>query len=321
LDEKKLAEKQVLSKLIELGFDESLIPPYGTYSIRVGSSTRMVDYIVLLGMEEAPYLVVEVKVDSDDFDLPQVQSYALLVNAPFFALTNGNIWKFYLNGGELERYIEIDQVPMPLEIIGDHDKQGKLINKILELVEYLDGQDEHWFYRGLEYHMEYLDELESGLKDPLNLSRRELIDLLTSLGIMNDKRNQPRVIASILYSEEKVKKSLIHLINSKLPLEKRYDNLVRKDSQYKINGIGPLSVTRILASIDYNCFSIDNKVLRQLARLGVCSPRSRPLTGREYSKLVEYFTRLHDYKNFKDHGMELLHYILWKWDELNKEIK
>ena len=51
-----------------------------------------------------------------------------------------------------------------------------------------------------------------------------------------------------------------------------------------------LAVTRILASIDYNCFSIDNKVLRQLARLGVCS-------GREYSKLVEYFTCLRDFKN------------------------
>ena len=143
-----------------------------------------------------------------------------------------------------------------------------------------------------------------------------MIEFLTHPGLMNDPRNTGLIQAEVLYGNNKVKKALIHFIDDTQPLEKIYDDLVRSNSQYKIRGLGAMSITRLLAVVNHNCFTIDTEVLNQLARMGVCSQRSRRLTGREYSEIVKFFNPLMSIKMFEELGMELLHVILRNWDEL-----
>lgn len=323
MNEREFANKKVLPKLLKLGFEESQISPYNTTVIYFGTSRRRADYVCYLGMETEPYLVVEVKKREDEFNFHQVESYALILGAPFFVLTNGDTWKWYLTQKGQGCSIEINSLPMPKELQMSEDTSQDSLKTIIEFTEEVFQKKPEWFFDGLKWHMNALDFIDTILNRLDTLRKGELINFLESDELMNSRRNlgQIRNELRIYHGVKRVKDSLFHILDNKIPLERRYDDLVMYNSEFHILGIGPTVVTRILAALHKDCCTIDSKVLRRLVRLGYIRPRSHSLSGTEYMGLMNRFEPLLQEKHFKKYGLELLHYLFWCWDDLQAAIR
>jgi predicted type IV restriction endonuclease len=94
LSERQIAEEKVKPYLRKTGFSEDLISDYDVVLVQFGTTTGRVDFVCyhLRGDRKLPFLVVEVKTPEEDLDPLQAESYAQRLDAPFFAVTNGDEW-------------------------------------------------------------------------------------------------------------------------------------------------------------------------------------------------------------------------------------
>ena len=321
MDETKIAERKVLPRLYELGFYESQISAYNTYVIYFGSSRHRADYVCSLGMAREPYLVVEVKKREVNFDFKQVESYTQIIGAPFFALTNGEVWKWFLTKQGQGSSIEINNLPMPLDLQKLSTDSQSSLELIEEFIKDIFQKKPKRFFNGLEWHLNALEFIGSTLERLEILYKDELIQFLESDELMNSPRNYGQIEDELsnVRGVKKVKSALKHLIDTSIPFERRYDDLVRYTSDFHIYGIGPTVVTRILAATHENCFTIDSKVMQRLITLGFLKPRSIHLSGIEYRDLMKSFQPLiEENKYIRKYGLELLHYLLWFYDLTEK---
>lgn len=121
MGEYEVATRSVLPYLKEsLRWPPSLIRGYGRVPVQVGTSTRWADFVCYIMQENkpSPYLLVEVKQEGLDLKqiTPQAESYALILGAPFFCITDGKKYQFYLTGQSQGNSVQLrDRVPLPVE--------------------------------------------------------------------------------------------------------------------------------------------------------------------------------------------------------------
>jgi len=121
MGEYEIATQRVLPYLKQtLKWPSSLIRGYGRVPVQVGTSTRWADFVCYIVHENKPrpYLLVEVKQEGLDLDqmTSQAESYSLILGAPFFCVTDGEEYRFFLTGQSQGKSVRLhDSVPMPNE--------------------------------------------------------------------------------------------------------------------------------------------------------------------------------------------------------------
>lgn len=96
MSEYATAKQQVLPYLYnELKWPPALISDYGRVPVSMGGTTVWADFVCYISRESRaiPWLLVEVKKKDSSFDaaFSQAESYSLMLRAPFFLVTNGQI--------------------------------------------------------------------------------------------------------------------------------------------------------------------------------------------------------------------------------------
>jgi len=123
MNEYEIATTKVVPYLKEqLKWPAVLISEYGRVPVQVGTSIAWADLVCYMAWRNrpSPYLLVEVKQEGEDLGqwVPQAESYALMVGAPFFAITDGTEYLFYLAGrsqGDSVRLQSRKDIPLPSE--------------------------------------------------------------------------------------------------------------------------------------------------------------------------------------------------------------
>lgn len=116
MNEYEIAMERVLPHIRDnLGWPEQLISAYGRAPVQIGSSTVWADFVCYISKDEKPipWLLVEVKQPGVYLDeaLPQAESYSLILGAPFFCLTDGNEFNFYMTGDSQGKSISLQSSP------------------------------------------------------------------------------------------------------------------------------------------------------------------------------------------------------------------
>jgi len=100
----------------QLGWPEELISSYGRTPVQVGTTTVWADYVCYIsqGQKLVPWLLVEVKkpgVSLEEEAIPQAESYSLILDSPFFCVTDGNVFKFFVTGPSQGKSIPVKGLP------------------------------------------------------------------------------------------------------------------------------------------------------------------------------------------------------------------
>ncbi len=100
----------------QLGWPEELISSYGRTPVQIGTTTVWADYVCYMsrGQKLLPWLLVEVKqvgVSLEEEAIPQAESYSLILNSPFFCVTDGDVFKFFATGPSQGKSIRIKSLP------------------------------------------------------------------------------------------------------------------------------------------------------------------------------------------------------------------
>lgn len=119
MDEYKIATQIVLPHIKNvLNWPSSLIKGYGRVPVQVGTSTRWADFVCYMVRSNTPlpYLLVEVKREGQDLEqtIPQAESYSLILEVPFFCVTDGEKYDYFLTGNSQGKSIKLkSEVPIP----------------------------------------------------------------------------------------------------------------------------------------------------------------------------------------------------------------
>jgi len=124
-DKRKGKERETEDKIIIpylrdfLGYDTDLMRK--AVPIKFGRMTKYADLVFYNIVDDIkkPYLVVESKAPGEKLDTDQAESYAQGFNAPFFVVTDGEIWKFFKTGKEGRKSSEALKTEVhPVKILG-----------------------------------------------------------------------------------------------------------------------------------------------------------------------------------------------------------
>ena len=112
MKEHEVAAAKVLPYLRErLGWPEQLISAYGRVPVQIGGSTVWADFVCHISKNErvVPWLLIEVKRPGAPLEeaLPQAESYSLILGAPFFCVTDGDEFGFYVTGDSQGKSIKL----------------------------------------------------------------------------------------------------------------------------------------------------------------------------------------------------------------------
>lgn len=114
--EYEIAIEKVLPYLRHhLNWPAQLISPYGRVPVQIGRSTRWADLVCYIsrGQKPVPWLLIEVKQPGEPLEqaLPQAESYALMLGAPFLCVSDGEDFHFFMTGDLQGKSIRLDSSP------------------------------------------------------------------------------------------------------------------------------------------------------------------------------------------------------------------
>jgi len=327
LQERDIAEKLVKSFLLKKGFDERMISPYDSVFVRFGTTTGRADYVCFYvrGEDRLPFLVVEVKRPGEDMDSVQAESYAQRLGAPFFAVTDGQHWHWYLTREGQSNSVRITDCPVPISagiepvLSGDKIGKSQSIIQFVQLYEDKLNKDEKncpevekcYFTEKphpecnscLIWNLIWINEATKKLSKILlkvdKISGEALAKTLSDPFIFWAR--QPALSLIERYARqnvERTRKSLRFLCNEKIPIEERFDSLTA-EGKLHVPGFGPFIVSVLLAGLDKEKYCmISERNITGLKRLGLVDVQPSSITGRDYDNLNRIM--IHLSRNFKD---------------------
>lgn len=116
MGEYEIATTKVLPYIrTELRWPETLISKYGRVPIQIGTTVAWADFVCYMAWRNRPrpYLLVEVKRQDVDLQqcISQAESYALILGTPFFVVTDGTKYHFFLRGASQGESIRLESKP------------------------------------------------------------------------------------------------------------------------------------------------------------------------------------------------------------------
>jgi len=343
MSEEEIAEKYVKPYLMKLGFPDELISGYGKVPIQTGPfGVRYADYMcyVVRGENKKPYMIVEVKRLGEKLDYSQPEFYAFMSNAPFFSITNGREWRWYLRGNSQGKSIRLINPPTPFEIakpeirVPTFEISSDVKRFIASFEQKLDQDDVYCIKNNLTEHREdgcygcpvrkncllgdtiwhatCTDRIRNILQEAhiKSMSSENLIELFGSLldWLMYKPPVLNVILSGISENPEAMKKALYSLYDENVSIKDRFDESM------KIKGFGPFMASQFLSSVNKKKYIvIEANVLEALRSLNMIEIVPQDIRGRDYLYINEVCNNLMQkgFQKWLELGLALVHNFLW----------
>ncbi|MGE6551136.1 type I restriction enzyme HsdR N-terminal domain-containing protein [Bacillus mycoides] len=258
MDELQIALKKVKPDLINLfNIPEENIQGYGRVPIQIGGKVVWADFVVNYFdkfHKKRAFCIIEVKKSSNsnlEFAVPQAESYAQRLNAPYFCCTNGEKYNWYMKGSSQGESLELANSPTLLKEM--FMKKPNNIYASPYLYEALNNFETHIKMKGKIYddslwHHESTNKLHKILTDSSNLNKKQdMLDALKKYTM--DSRGKKELLRNINNHYSRFLDLLTYLSDIKIPIETRIANTNGKGTEYGIEKGGIFFISQLLAAL------------------------------------------------------------------------
>lgn len=331
MNEYEVAVQKVLPYIQEeLKWPKKLVSAYGRVPVQIGGTTVWADFVCYISKSQkaVPWLLFEVKQPGIQLDegLPQAESYSLILGAPFFCVTDGDIFNFFMTGNSQGNNISLSKSPpIPSDDYLQSDTEfilfPKQIDHLIEL--FLTGlREESKFYDDTKWHNNNVTELKQKVFERVeSVSPQQLKEAITK-NIMIKPPNKNLIFTQIDEDFEKFKKMLRFIRD--FPGDDAISNineLLDRTKNLYVKGGGIFFITQLLAGAHPGEYVVlEENVSRALKSLGVTEILVKNDTANGYVYVNDICKKLFKEKmqdglskygfNF---GLEAVHNFLWHY--------
>lgn len=328
MNEYETAIERVLPYIRDnLGWPEQLVSPYGRVPVQIGGSTVWADFVCYISKDTkpVPWLLFEVKQQGVPLEqaFPQGESYSLILGAPFFCITDGDNFDFYMAGVSQGRSIKLrSSPPIPsseyLTVGVEYISFPSLIDNLVEL--FLVGlKEEAKFLNDTKRHDGNAKQLHEKIFQKIDvLSPQELKEALDN-NIMIKPPNRNLIFKQLDEDFDKFKRVLKFIRDFTGDAVMNINQLMDKNGSLYIQGAGIFFLTQLLAGAHPNEYVIlEEKVSKALRYLGVTEILVKNDTANGYIYINEICKKLFNDKlehRLRDYGFGLpaVHNFLWHY--------
>jgi len=331
MNEHEVAEYKVLPYIKEqLKWPSELISPYGRVPVQVGGSTVWADIVCYITKSHkvVPWLLIEVKrpeIGHITEAIPQAESYSLILNAPFFCVTDGNEYEYFITGNSQGTSIALDGIPpKPAE---------EFLQSGVHLITFpkqLDDLIELFIY-GLKHEKKFYDDTRGHYTATSNLNniifqRLDEItpaELKTTIenNIMMKTPNRQKLFQQIDREFDKVIKTMKFIKELKNGPINVINELLRKNSKFRLKHCAIFTITQLLAGAHPTEFIIlKEEVSKTLKLLSITDIIVKNDTVNGYIYVNEICKKLYQEKmrtrlieNDLDFGLAAVHNFLYHY--------
>jgi len=331
LKEYEVALEKVLPFLRDqLGWPEELISSYGRTPVQIGATTVWADYVCYIsqGQKLVPWLLVEVKqprVILEEEAVPQAESYSLILNSPFFCVTNGDVFKFFVTGPFQGKSIRIESLPPKpsSEFLKGDIKDIFFPPHLDTLVDsfILGLKNENRFRGDTKWHDDAPKRLYQRVFSRIDsISARELKDSFNE-NLMLKPPNKRQLFRQIDEDFDKFRKVLKFIREFKGDPVVNINKLLDKKGDLHLERGGIFFVTQLLAGAHPNAYVVlEENVSKSLRFLKVTEILVKNDTVNGYMYVNEICKKLYEEKmkpklhnNGFDFGLAAVHNFLWHY--------
>lgn len=310
-----------------LGWPEQLISAYGRVPVQIGGSTVWADFVCYISKNQkaVPWLLIEVKQTGISLEqaLPQAESYSLILGAPFFCVTDGDKFDFYMTGYSQGKSISLQSSPpIPsseyLATGVEYISFPPLVDTLIDL-----------FLIGLKEESKFLDDTKRHDENAKQLHEKVFLSIDSLLPqeleetlrkhMMMKRPNTNLIFKQIDEDWSKFKRVLKFISDFAGDAVINIDKLVDKEGSLYIKGCGIFFITQLLAGAHPNEYvALEENISKALRHLGVTDILVKNDTANGYVYINEICKKLFKNKledRLKDYGFGLtaVHNFLWHY--------
>lgn len=342
VNEYVVAKEKVLPHLVsDLKWPEKLISPYGRVPVEVGTQTVWADFVCYIFKNQnfIPWLLVEVKKDKKGLDtdaVAQAESYSLILDCPFFCVTDGKEYQYFMAGARQGERTEIAHLPIPdSKYLQRGLGEITFSTDIEPFIESFVSAHIHdrKFREDTEWHEQASKEIRRKIfnRNIDSLSQDEFKEVLEKHIMAKDinrdalLQNDLRKIRSVMKFIRDFKKYDDPLIG----INRLIQNSSVQEENLHLDGGGLFFVTQLLAAAypkDY--VALERNVAEALRELGITSIFVQPNTANGYLFINDVCKKLYREKILPalekaglKYGHWAVHNFLWHYNAYYKVTK
>jgi|SRR3989339_845007 len=335
MNEYEIATKKVLPHLCKnLNWPVQLISAYGRVPVQIGGSTVWADFAFYISKNQkaVPWLLVEVKQAGTPLEqaLPQAESYSLILGSPFFCVSDGDNFDFYMTGDSQGKSVKLKNGCLPPVPSSEYLESGveyvsfpKEIDNIIDLF-FVGLKQEKEFLEDTKRHDEASKQLYEKVFQRIDfLSPQELKDIFKQFKqneyIMIKPPNENKLFKQIDENFDKVKGVLKFIRDFEGDPVINIDRIMDKNENLYLKGCGIFFISQLLAGAHPNDYVVlEEKVSKALRYLGVTDILVKNDTANGYVYINEICKKLFKDKlenRLKEYeiGLASVHNLLWHY--------
>jgi hypothetical protein len=323
MSELDIATNKVLPELIKrYNFNEESIDGYGRVPIQVGQNVVWADYVCYYydNNNKLPFCVIEVKEcedDSVDFAVPQAESYAQQINAPFFCCTNGQVYHWFMTGIAQGKSLILQgcpTLPHPIYLIRP--------NKIT-IAPYMYEAIKNYESSILQKGRIYTDSLwHNNSTQNLNCilwDNNKLQDITYTLTALKENTMRSRGKEQWLKNIEENYKKFLMLIDwlkkENINIDERLTQSIGKHSNYGIDNGGMFFISQIISGLYPKYTVIEQNAVDAMLRFGLINIRLKVDSVKEYLYFNKICLDVFPYfENPFKFNLSYVHNFLWHYE-------
>lgn len=329
MNEYEIATTRVRPYLTDtLRWPDQLISNYGRVPVQIGGATVWADLVCYISDHQraTPWLLVEVKRPGESIEqaVPQAESYAIILGARFFAVTDGDNYQYYMTGASQGRAIRLDGAStLPatshLETGAEFIHFPSVLDSLAD--QFVIGlQKEPKFLDDTKYHDRCSKQLNEKIFQQLGKTTQQGLKQAIEDHFMMKTPNRNTIFGEIDNNFPKVQKFLEFIADFSGDPVKNINYLCDDSSAPKIRGGGLFFITQLLAAAHPDKYVVlEENVSKALRHLGVIDILVQNDTGNGYVYINEICKKLYQdklknrLKEF-DFGMSAAtHNFLWHY--------
>lgn len=328
MNEYEAATGEVLQFLKgHLKWPGELISAYGRVPVQIGSQTVWGDFVCYISKAQkpVPWLLVEVKKPGIPLNhaISQAESYSLILNAPFFCITDGGIFDFYMTGESQGKSIGLqDVLPIPSAeyLSGMETFFPARVDDIIEL--FMDGlKKDNKFLEDTKKHDEDARQLHEGVfKQIDSLAPQELKAAFEQHAMMKPP-NRNSVFGLIDNDFDRFKKVLRFIRDFTGDPVVNINKFLNKSDDLYIKGGGIFFVSQLLAGAHPDKYIVlEENISKALRDLAVVDIFIKNDTANGYVYINEICRKLYEDKLKQrlkaegyGFGLAAVHNLLWHY--------
>lgn len=323
MSESQIAYNLVLPYLQNIGFKNEAIEGYGRVPVQIGTGVVWADFVcnIYISGKKKPFAVIEVKEDSDEnvmLAIPQAESYAQRLGAPFFCCTNGKTYVWFMTGLAQGDYIQLSNHPvMPLEEYLKRPEKIYISTYLYEAIHNYESavEKQQRIYENCKSHHETTQELSKLLWDDTLLKNKVTALKLFDINTMQS-RGKSQFIENIGKDYQRFLHMLQYLKDDTIPIEDRINNCNGVNSKYGIPGGGPFYITQIIAGLFPDEYTvIEQNAINALLKFKLVDIFFSVNNANEYIYFNTICRELYKYfRNPFRFNLSYVHNFLWHYE-------